>query len=89
MDEEQTVMLIYLMNNQILISDITEIEAAEIGMPDCKLVKPFILNQSSLTMEPWVSHVSNDTEIYLSSEKILTLVEPNNELVEKYKQLIK
>lgn len=81
-------MLIHLMNNQILISLIEEIPA-EIGDPNCKLTKPFILNQSSGTLEGWLSTFSNDTEMAINSDKILTLVEPNNELLEKYKELTK
>ena len=81
-------MLIYLMNNQILIS-LTEEIPAEIGDPNCKLTKPFILDQTHGTLEAWLSKFSDDTEIAISSDKILTLVEPNDELLEKYKELTK
>jgi hypothetical protein len=81
-------MLLYLMNNQILISLIEEV-AAEIGDPNCKLTNPFILNQSSGTLNPWLSDFCKGTEFAICSDKILTLTEPNNELLEKYKELTK
>lgn len=86
--EEPTVMLIYLINNEILISLIEEIPA-EIGDPNCKLTKPLILDKTNGTLKGWVSEFSNDNQMAINSDKILTLVEPNNELLEKYKELTK
>ena len=36
--------VIVLMNNQFLISQIEEV-GADIGEPDCKLIKPFVIKE--------------------------------------------
>jgi len=80
--------MLILTNNQILISQIEEV-GADIGEPDCKLIDPFIVNQSSLTLEPWLAHVTKQNTFMMSSDKILTLVDPTPTLLEKYEDLIK
>ena len=75
-------------NNQILISQIDEV-GADIGEPDCKLTNPYLLNQSSLTMEPWLINISRQDVFMISSDKILTITEPMPTLLEKYESLTK
>lgn len=74
------------MNNQILISQIEEV-GAEIGEPDCKLVEPYIINQSTLELEPWLLNITMQNEFMISSDKILTLAEPTSKLLKKYEDL--
>lgn len=80
--------LIILTNNQILLSQIEEV-GSEIGEPDCKLILPYIVNQSSLDIEPWLSQVSTESTYMISSDKILTITEPNEKLISDYKELSK
>jgi len=80
--------VILLTNNQILISQIEEV-LTELGEPDCRLIEPFLLNQSSLTLSPWLIDYTSDNRYMISSDKILTLVDPNSELLEKYIKLTK
>ena len=80
--------VILLTNNQILISQIEEV-STELGEPDCRLIEPFLLNQSSLTLSPWLIDYTSDNRYMISSDKILTLVDPNSELLEKYIKLTK
>ena len=80
--------LIVLTNNQILLSQIEEV-GSEIGEPDCKLIFPYIVNQSSLDIEPWLSQVSAESTYMISSDKILTITEPNEKLISDYKELSK
>jgi hypothetical protein len=75
------------MNQQILISQIEEI-GADIGEPDCKLIEPFIFNGDN-TLSPWLIDVTSQNTFMLSSDKILTLVDPKPTLLEKYEDLIK
>ena len=75
------------MNNQILISQIEEI-GADIGEPDCKLVKPFVVNKDK-TLEPFLMSYTKQDTFMMSSEKILTLADPTPTLLEKYEDLIK
>ena len=76
-----------LPNNLILITQIEEV-GADIGEPDCKLVKPFVVNKDK-TLEPFLSDYTKQDTFMMSSEKILTLVDPTPTLLEKYEDLIK
>jgi hypothetical protein len=80
--------LLLLMNNQILVSQIEEV-GADIGEPDCKLIEPFILNQSTETLSPWLVDFSSQNTFMIQSDKILTITEPKPTLLEKYQKLIK
>ena len=85
---DKMIKVILLMNNQILISQIEEV-STELGEPDCRLIEPFLLNQSSLTLSPWLIDYTSDNRYMISSDKILTLADPNSELLEKYIKLTK
>ena len=80
--------LIVLLNNQILVSQIEEV-GADIGEPDCKLTEPFILDQSSETLTPWLVEFSSQNVFMIQSDKILTLTDPKPTLLEKYQKLTK
>ena len=85
---DKVIKVILLMSNQILISQIEEI-STELGEPDCRLIEPFLLNQSSLTLSPWLIDYTSDNKYMISSDKIMTLSDPNSELLEKYIKLTK
>ena len=78
--------VIHLVNNQILISQIEEV-GAEIGEPDCKLVEPYVIDTSTLELEPWLLNITMQNEFMISSDKILTLAEPTSKLLKKYEDL--
>lgn len=81
--------VIYLMNNQILISQIEEV-TSELGEPDCKMTKPFIIkNLESHILEPFLMGVTKQATFMISSDKILTLTDPTPTLLKKYEDLIK
>ena len=78
----------------------SEIEEAggEIGEPDCKLIHPVILKttEEKITVEEgkvllsrWLQAFTEDTTFMMSSDKILTIVEPLPTLLEKYQALTK
>ena len=81
------VKILVLMNNQLLISQIEEV-GADIGEPDCKLIKPFVV-KSSQTLEPFLCGYTKQNTFMMSSDKILTLADPTPALLEKYEDLIK
>ena len=60
---------------------------SELGGPDCKLTEPFIINDDG-TLSPWLLEVTTQNTFMISSDKILTLVEPNSKLVRKYEDVI-
>ena len=85
--EKPPIKLIVLINQQRLVSQIEEI-GADIGQPDCKLTEPFIVEDDN-TLSPWLVESTNQSVFMLSSDKILTLVDPKPTLLEKYQDLLK
>ena len=59
----------------------------ELGGPDCKLTEPFVINDDG-TLSPWLLDVTTQNTFMMSSDKILTLVEPNSKLIKKYEDVI-
>ena len=59
-----------------------------LGGPDCKLTEPFVINDDG-TLSPWLLDVTTQNTFMMSSDKILTLVEPNSKLIQKYEDIIK
>ena len=80
---DKIVKIVTLMNLQLLISEIAEIAAVVPGEPDCKLINPFIVKEDNV-LEPWLLNVTKDDIFMMSSDKILTLVDPTPTLLEKY-----
>ena len=78
--------ILYLVNKLLLVSKVESV-VADIGQPDCKLTKPCLVENGELT--PWLSDVSDDEVVMMSSDKILTLVEPNQTLLDDYESLTK
>ena len=93
----KVIKLIILTNKEILVSEIEE-AGGEIGEPDCKLIHPVILKttEEKITVEegkvlltPWLQSFTKDTTFMISSDKIITLAEPAENILEKYEALIK
>ena len=85
-DSEPTVQILCLVNKLLLVSEV-EAVVADIGQPDCKLTKPCLIDNGELTR--WLTDVSDDEIIMMSSDKILTMVEPNQTLLDDYESLTK
>ena len=73
---------------QLLISEIREVAAVDIGEPDCKLVTPFTVKEDG-TLEPYLLSVTQNDTFMMSSDKILTMCDPTPTLLEKYIDLTK
>ena len=82
----KTVKILTLVSQQLLISEIAEIAAVVPGEPDCKLINPFVVKEDNV-LEPWLLNVTKDDIFMMSSDKILTLVDPTPTLLEKYLDL--
>ena len=67
---------------------IVEIEEvlADIGDPNCKLIKPYVYNGIE-DMVPWKSDITNQTEFMIRSEDILTIADPTGTIIDKYTEL--
>ena len=82
---EQEVKILVLVSGDVLISGVEEVAAVDIGDPNCKLVSPYQLDGEE--MSPWLKKVTDDIEIMISSDKIVTLVDPHRELIDSYLKL--
>ena len=69
----------------VLISEVIEIDA-ELGNPNCKLIKPYIFNSID-DMKPWKSDITNQTDFMIRSEDILTIADPTGTVIDKYIEL--
>ncbi len=78
--------MLFLTNNQMLLSQIEEV-GSELGEPDCKLIKPFLIKDTGL--EPWLIDYTIQDTFMIHSDKILTITDPKATLLEKYQELIK
>ena len=89
MAEKTIKVLVLTTTQQLLISEIVEVAAVDIGQPDCKLVNPFAINTESgqTILEPWLLDITQDDTFMMSSDKILTLCEPTPALLEKYESV--
>jgi len=68
----------------VLIAEIVEV-MAELGDPNCKLINPYRF-YSEDNMKPW-PEVTNQKEVMLRSENILTIADPTPEIIQKYLEL--
>jgi hypothetical protein len=86
--EKKTIQLLILLNNLKLITQIEEVPASVPGEPDCKMIEPYILGEQD-TLSPWLVECTSQNEFMISSDKILTMLDPKPTLLEKYEKLIK
>ena len=85
MEPATTIQVLILMNQMILISEIDEV-LADIGQPDCKLINPCVIIDGKLSK--WISDLTPNKEMFMSSDKILTLVDPSQNILAEYKKII-
>ena len=85
------VRVLALTNNHYIISYVDEVATADIGEPDCKLVKPYIVSTESgkTILEQFMKDLTRDDTFMMGSDKILTLAIPTPTLLEQYLNLIK
>ena len=84
--EELPIQVLFLMNRVRLVSQIDEV-LADIGQPDCKLINPCVIDKDG-KLTKWLSDLTDNTEMFLSSDKILTLVDPNQKILDDYVNII-
>ena len=82
---EQEIKIIVLVNGDLIISAVEEIAALDIGDPNCKMISPYKIVGEEMT--PWLGNVTDDVDIMICSDKILSLVEPHKSLVDAYLKL--
>lgn len=81
---ERNVKCLLLKVDTVLITEIVEI-GSELGEPDCKLINPYEFFDVD-NMKPW-PEITNQSELMIHSDSILTIVDPTPEIIEKYLEL--
>ena len=84
MEEEKTIKVLLLSNQEIVVSEIEEV-ASEIGDPNCKLTKPYKIEGGAL--HKWMQDYTEQNEIMISSDKIITLVTPSPLIFDQYSKV--
>ena len=80
----KNVKCLLLKNNQVIVSEVEEI-SSELGEPDCRIINPYRIDGDCyLTLWP---DVTDQREIMIHSDSILTIVDPKPKIVEKYFEL--
>ena len=82
---EQEIKIIVLVNGDTVISAVEEVAALDIGDPNCKMISPYKIVGKE--MSPWLGDLTDDVDIMICSDKILSLVEPHKSLVDSYLKL--
>lgn len=70
-----------------LIAEVIEFgDEVETGEPDCRLVNPFEINQNG-QLNRW-PFFTDQRSLMISSENILTIVDPSQTIHNQYKELV-
>ena len=77
--ENKIIKILLLSNNEPIISEISEVPA-EYGDPNCKLTNPCYTD----SMERWCNEYTDQKEMMIHSDKIITIIDPNKEYLKKY-----
>ena len=84
MDEKKVIKVLLLSTDEIVISEIVEVDAL-VGDPNCKLTKPYKIVGGDL--HRWMQDYTDQSDMMISSEKIITLVDPSPLIMEKYSKV--
>ena len=84
MEETKVIKVLLLSNQEIVVSEITEVDAL-VGDPNCKLTKPYKIVDGAL--HKWMEDYTEQNELMISSDKIVTLVTPSPMIFEKYSKV--
>jgi len=71
----------------VLIAKIEELEEAELGDPDCQISDVCVVNSLNGEVNPWLT-CTDQTELLVRSENILTIVEPKKDILKSYLETI-
>ena len=85
-ESANTIQVLCLVNQMILIAEIDEV-LADIGQPDCMLEDPCVIKDNKVIR--WMSNVTESLQMFISTDKILTLVDPNQKILDDYLETIK
>jgi len=81
---EKSIKCLLMDVDNVIISEVVEIDA-ELGDPNCKIINPYLF-LSVEDMKPWPK-ATNQRELMIRSEDILTIADPTEEVIAKYLEL--
>ena len=81
---EKSIKCLLLDVDNVIISEVIEVDA-ELCDPNCKLIKPYLFIDEG-NMKPWPK-ATNQTELMVRSDDILTIADPTEEVIAKYLEL--
>jgi hypothetical protein len=82
------IQLLIFPDNTKILTQAQDLEPQEIGDPDWLLIEPFEV-KDELTLEPWLLQYTTQNKFKIHSDKVLTIVDPNPLLKQKYEQILK
>lgn len=82
---EKTIKCLLINIDDVLIAEVVELEA-DFGEADWKLINPYKIDGEG-NLKPWPD-VTEQREIKIISDNVLTVVDPKPEIIEKYIELI-
>lgn len=73
--------------SNVVITEIAYImmDPDDISGANCKLIKPYKIDEKG-NLTPWLD-VTDQNEVLINSDSILTIVDPKPEIIEKYLEL--
>jgi hypothetical protein len=88
---EATIKTVVFKNGTVVISQIEEVES-ELGDPNCKLIRPCEIKKEKITegiyLQNWLCDYTKQEEFLVNSDSILTIINPNSDIIKKYIDLI-
>ena len=85
--KKENLKVLVLVTKEMIVTQVEEVQS-ELGGPDCKLTEPFVYDQENDILSPWLLNVTTQNTFMISSDKILTLVDPNSKIIKKYESVI-
>ena len=84
MEETKVIKVLLLSSQEIVVSEIEEV-GAEFGDPNCRLTKPYKIVEGDL--HKWMQDYTEQNELMISSDKIITLVTPSPLIFDQYSKV--
>ena len=84
MDKTIKCLLLKTESVSVIVTEIIEV-GSELGEPDCKLINPYKIDSEG-NLTPW-PEVTDQTEMMIHSDSILTIVDPKQQIVDDYLKL--
>lgn len=84
--EKQIKCIVFKVSN-VVVSEIAYImmDPDDISGANCKLINPYRIDERG-NLTPWLD-ITNQNEVLINSDSILTIVDPKPEIIEKYLRL--